>query len=74
MPKIRVELEVPNDCRDCEHFDSYLEVCNLFNNDVFYDEDKDIYERCKECKQAESAYHIMEQHKVYRSPFYQVED
>jgi hypothetical protein len=53
MPKIRVEVEVPNDCRDCEHFDFYLEVCNLFNNDVFYDEDKDIYERCKECKQAE---------------------
>lgn len=53
MPKIKVEIEVPRDCRDCEHFDFYLEVCNLFNNDVFYDEDKDIYERCKECEQAE---------------------
>lgn len=53
MPKIKVEVEVPNDCRDCEHFDFYLEVCNLFNNDVFYDEDKDIYERCNECEQAE---------------------
>ena len=53
MPKIQVEIEVPRDCRDCEHFDFYLEVCNLFNNDVFYDEDKDIYERCKECEQAE---------------------
>ena len=53
MPKIKVEIEVPRDCRDCEHFDFYLEVCNLFNNDVFYDEDKDIYERCNECKQSE---------------------
>ena len=44
---------MPRDCRDCEHFDFYLEVCNLFNDDVFYDEDKDIYERCKECEQAE---------------------
>ena len=53
MPKIRVKVEVPNDCRDCEHFDSYLEVCNLFNDDIFYNEDKDIYEHYKECEQAE---------------------
>ena len=53
MPKIRGEVEVPRDCRDGEHFDVFLEVCNLFNDDVFYDDDKDIYERCNECKQAE---------------------
>ena len=53
MAMINVEIEVPYDCRDCEHFDLYLEVCNLFNDDVFYDEDKDIYEHCNECKQAE---------------------
>lgn len=53
MAKISVEIEVPSDCRDCEHFDFNLEVCNLFNDDVFYDEDKDIYERCDKCKQAE---------------------
>ena len=53
MPKIKVEIEVPIDCRYCEHFDFNLEVCNLFNDDVFYDEDKDIYERCDKCKQAE---------------------
>ena len=53
MPKISIEVEVPNDCRDCEHFDSYLEVCNLFNDDIFYNEDKDIYEHCKECEQTE---------------------
>ena len=51
--KIKVEIEVPSDCRDCEHFDFHLEVCNLFNDDVFYDDDKDIYERCDKCKQAE---------------------
>lgn len=32
MPKIRIELKVPNDCRDCEHFDFYLEMCNLFDD------------------------------------------
>lgn len=53
MAKIKVEIEVPRDCRDCEHFDFYSEVCNLFNYDVFYDDYKDIYERCDECKQAE---------------------
>lgn len=30
MAKIKVEIEVPRDCRDCEHFDFNLEVCNLF--------------------------------------------
>ena len=53
MAKIRVEIEVPRDCRDCEYFDFNLEVCNIFNDDVFYDKDKYIYERCNECKQAE---------------------
>ena len=53
MVKIRVELEVPIDCRDCEHFDFHSEVCNLFNDDIFYDEDKDTYERCWKCTQAE---------------------
>lgn len=53
MAKIKVEIEVPRDCRDCEHFDFYSEVCNLFNYDVFYDDYKDIYERCEECKKAE---------------------
>ena len=53
MPKIKVEIEVPIDCRDCKHFDFNLEVCNIFNDDIFYDYDKDIYERCNECKQAE---------------------
>ena len=51
--KIRLEIEVPRDCRDCEHFYFNSEVCNLFNDDVFYDEDKDIYEHCNECKQSE---------------------
>lgn len=54
MPKIRVEIEVPRDCcDDCQFFNFSLEMCNLFDDDVFYDEDKDIYERCKQCKQAE---------------------
>ena len=53
MAKIKVEVEVPNDCRDCVHFDFYSEVCNLFNDDVFYDEDTDVYEHCDKCKLAE---------------------
>ena len=53
MAKIKVEIEVPRDCRECKHFDFHLEVCKLFNSDVFYDEDKDVYEHCNECKQAE---------------------
>lgn len=53
MPKIMAEIEVPIDCRDCEHFDFYSETCNLFDDDVFYDVDKDIYEHCWKCKQAE---------------------
>lgn len=53
MRKIRVEAEVPNDCRDCEHFNFCSETCDLFDEDVFYDEDKDIYEHCWKCKQAE---------------------
>ena len=53
MAKIKVEIEVPKDCRDCEHFDFNLEVCYIFNDEVFYDDDKYIYERCDKCKQAE---------------------
>lgn len=54
MPKIRVEIEVPRDCcDDCQFFDFSLEMCNLFDDEVFYDVDKEIYVRCKQCKQAE---------------------
>lgn len=53
MAKIKVEIEVPRDCRECKYFDFHFEVCKLFNSDVFYDEDKDVYEHCNECKQAE---------------------
>ena len=55
MPKIRVELEVPRDCRDCEH--RYGNKCNLFDRELTsYGNIRDDdwgYIRCDECKQAD---------------------
>lgn len=53
MPKIKIEIEVPKDCGDCKYFHFHSEVCNLFDEDVFFDDDEEVYERCWECKQAE---------------------
>jgi hypothetical protein len=43
MTKIRVEFEVPENCKDCMMFDNY----------IIYDLYTDSFKRCDECKQAE---------------------
>ena len=54
MPKIRVEIEVPNDCKECDN--RYNNKCWLFDRELtIYDNDGDEWGfiRCEECKQAE---------------------
>lgn len=54
MPKIKVELEVPNDCRKCDH--RYDNECWLFYRELtMYENGGDDWGfiRCDECKQAE---------------------
>ena len=58
MPKIRVELKVPNDCKECDH--RYGNKCWLFDRELtMYDNGGDDWGydwgfiRCKECEQAE---------------------
>ncbi len=58
MPKIRVEIEVPNGeyCRTCEYgryVASDFAVCTLFNNAIVLQEQDALPKRCDECKQAE---------------------
>ena len=53
MPKIRVEFKVPDDCKYCGFFDDECKWCTILDTAVFYNENKNIYERCDECKQAE---------------------
>lgn len=53
MPKIRIEFKVPDDCKYCGFFDDECKWCTILDTAVFYNENKNIYERCDECKQAE---------------------
>lgn len=53
MPKIKVELEVPDYCKDCGFFDDECKWCKFFDTAVFYNKNKNLYERCEQCKQAE---------------------
>lgn len=63
MPKIKVEIEVPND-KYCEREDTVCPMCfegawgvcrcALFDEDLIFDEDNHHYcIRCDGCKQAE---------------------
>lgn len=53
MPKIRVEVEVSNNCKDCFMFDGEYRYCELFDSRIDYDESTDSWNRCEQCKQAE---------------------
>lgn len=53
MPKIRVEIEVPENCKDCMMFYGESRYCDLFDRYISYDTDTDNFNRCDECKQAE---------------------
>ena len=57
MPKIRVELEVPDSayCTTCEYgkyIASDYAICTLFGSTILKGEDI-LPKRCKKCKQAE---------------------
>ena len=58
MPKIRVEIDIPNDkyCTGCDYF-KYLAydlgVCSLFGKLIQLHTSDRRPERCIECKQAE---------------------
>lgn len=58
MPKIRVEIEVPDGkcCKTCEYVKyvaSDFAVCALFDNAIILQERYSLPKRCDECKQAE---------------------
>lgn len=53
MTKIRVEIEVPENCKDCMMFYGESRYCDLFDRYISYDSDTDNFNRCDECKQAE---------------------
>lgn len=53
MPKIRVEIEVSDNCKDCFMFDGEYRYCELFDSRIAYDESTDNWNRCEQCKQAE---------------------
>ena len=58
MPKIKVEIEVPNGeyCLGCEYVRyvaSYFAVCTLFDNAIVLQEQEALPKRCDKCKQAE---------------------
>lgn len=56
MKTIKLELEVPEDdcgCGCCEYFDDFLGNCKIFGEDLYYNEDCDVIEKCIWCKWAE---------------------
>lgn len=54
MPKIRVEVKVPEDgCKYCIMFDAEYRVCELFHCYRPYNCGTGNFERCDKCKQAE---------------------
>lgn len=54
MPKIRVEVKIPEDgCKYCIMFDAEYRVCELFNCYRPYNYGTGNFERCDKCKQAE---------------------
>lgn len=53
MTKVRVEIEVPENCKDCMMFYGEDRYCDLFECFITYDEDADNFNRCDKCKQAE---------------------
>lgn len=58
MPKIRVELEVPDSkyCKTCDHcryIASDLAICTLFGYTIPLHAPDRYPERCDKCKQAE---------------------
>lgn len=57
MPKIRVELEVPDskycrNCKYCKYVAGDYAICALFGSTILKGEDI-LPKRCKKCKQAE---------------------
>lgn len=54
MPKIKVEIKVPEDgCKYCVMFDGEYRICELFNCYRPYNYGTGKFERCEQCKQAE---------------------
>lgn len=53
MPKIRVEIEVPESCTKCEMYDNYNQLCMMFWKFIEYNSNEDKDMRCDECIQAE---------------------
>lgn len=53
MAKIKVEIEVPENCKNCMMFDDEYRYCVLFSNYITLDVYNNIFKRCDECKQAE---------------------
>lgn len=53
MANIKVEIKVPDNCKDCFMFDGEYRYCELFDSRIAYNESTDNWNRCEQCKQAE---------------------
>lgn len=58
MPKIKIEIEVPDGkycktCEYCKYVSSDLAICNLFGYTIPLHAPDRYPERCDKCKQAE---------------------
>ena len=53
MPKIRVEIEVPENCLYCRFFTMLTGRCDIFGEILKVDEKSITFEPCEQCKEAE---------------------
>lgn len=57
MPTIKIEIEVPEDCRNCNYSDLFIGsktgTCTKFKAKIFRDSDSYNFQRCQECIDAE---------------------
>ena len=49
-----IAIELIDDCRECCFFDGYLDKCNFYDDDIFYNDETDKCEPCKECRKDET--------------------
>ena len=49
-----IVVETIDDCRECSFFDGYLDKCNFYGDDIFYNDETDKCEPCKKCRKDET--------------------
>lgn len=53
MRKIKVEIEVPKNCKKCMMFDDEYRYCVLFGKYIPFDVHNNIFNPCDECIRSE---------------------